>query len=367
MARNLRSIALLAIEVVSFGNSPKGNNMANRLVVALAATFIACTAHSQPLQLKVMGQPAGSGLIQKNMEQPFFEKLAQSTGMNVSVQYVPVDVSGIPDTDGLRVLKSGLFNIVSIRGPQVSRDEPTILGFDLVGLNPTFETGKKNTAAFFSTVDKRLQANFNAKLLGVWPAGPQFIFCKPQIKGLADLKGLKIRVGDQNSANFVAGLGASGVPMPFGEVQQSLARGVVDCAITGPASANSGGWPEATTTVLPLALQLAINGYAINLNTWRQLSPADQSKLQQAVENLSKDIWAYSQELADDAMRCNTGATPCKLGKPYKLTTVPVTAADLATVKSALTERSLPAWTRQCNAVNPTCEAEWKTTIGAGL
>jgi hypothetical protein len=155
--------------------------------------------------------------------------------------------------------------------------------------------------------------------------------------------------------------------MPFGEVQQSLARGVVDCAITGPASANSGGWPEATTTVMPLALQLAVNGYAINLNTWRRLSPADQAKLQKGVDMLVNDIWAYSQELYEDAMRCNTGASPCKLGKPYKLTTVPVTPADLATVKSALTERSLPVWAKQCNAVNPTCEAEWKATVGAGL
>jgi TRAP-type C4-dicarboxylate transport system substrate-binding protein len=265
------------------------------------------------------------------------------------------------------VLKSGLFNMVSLRLPQVSRDEPTVLGFDLVGLNPSYEAGKKNTDAFFSTVDKRLQAQFNAKLLGVWPAGPQVIFCKPQIKGLADLKGRKIRVGDQSSANFVAGLGATGVPMPFGEVQQALARGVVDCAITGPASANSGGWPEAATTVMPLALQLAINGYAINLNTWRQMSPADQAKLQQAVDRLVKDIWTYSQELAEDANRCNIGATPCTAGKSYKLALVPVTPADLATVKNALKERSLPVWSRLCNAVNPTCEADWNATIGAGL
>jgi TRAP-type transport system periplasmic protein len=142
---------------------------------------------------------------------------------------------------------------------------------------------------------------------------------------------------------------------------------VVDCAITGPASANSGGWPEATTTVLPLALQLAVNGYAINLNTWRQLSAADQAKLQKAVDGLVNDIWAYSKELYDDAMRCNSGATPCTSGKPYKLTTATVTPADLAAVKAALTERSVPVWARQCNAVNPTCESEWKATVGAGL
>lgn len=332
-------------------------------ILLMAAGF----ASAQSLPLKVMGQPAASGLIQKNKEQPFFENLAKQTGLNVTVQYVPVDVSGIPDTDGLRVLRSGLFDIVSLRGPQVSRDDPTVLGLDLVGLNPSFAAGKKNTAAYFNVLDKRLQANFNSKLLGLWPAGPQVIFCKPAIKGLADLKGLKIRVGDQSSANFVAGLGASGVPMPFGEVQQSLARGVVDCAITGPASANSGGWPEATTTVLPLALQLAVNGYAINLNTWKKLSAADQAKLTSAFANLSSEIWAYSEELYEDAMRCNTGATPCKLGKPYKLTVVPVTSADLALVKNALNERSLPTWTKQCNNVNPTCLADWNATIGKGL
>ncbi len=341
--------------------------MRHPLIALLATAFFSVAAHGQPIALKVLGQPVGSGLIQKNKEQPFFETLAQTSGLNISVQYSPVDVAGIPDTDGLRVLKSGLFNLVSLRLPQVSRDEPTVLGFDLVGLNPSFEAGKKNTDAFFSTVDKRLQSQFNAKLLGVWPAGPQVIFCKPQIKGLADLKARKIRVGDQNSANFVAGLGATGVPMPFGEVQQALARGVVDCAITGPASANSGGWPEAATSVMPLALQLAINAYAINLNTWRQMSAADQAKLQQSVDKLVKDIWTYSQELADDANRCNVGASPCTLGKNYKLTMVPVTPADLATVKAALKERSLPAWSRQCNAVNPTCEADWNATIGAGL
>ncbi len=341
--------------------------MLHRVVLGLAAALFAVSAHAQGLNLKVLGQPVGSGLIQKDKEQPFFEAFAAKSGLNASVQYTPVDVAGIPDTDGLRVLRSGLFDIVSIRGPQVSRDEPAMLGFDLVGLNPSFDAGRKNTEAFFDTVDKRLQAKFNAKLLGVWPAGPQVIFCKPAIKGLADLKGLKVRVGDQSAANFVGGLGATGIPMPFGEVQQSLARGVVDCAITGPASANSAGWPEAATTVLPLALQLAINGYAINLRTWDRLSAADQGKLKTAIDGLVADIWSYSQELYDDAMRCNGGAKPCTRGTSYKLSTAAVTDSDLTTVKKALSEKSLPVWAAQCNAVHPTCEAEWKATVGKRL
>ncbi len=336
------------------------------MVIGLVAASVV-PASAETLSLKVMGQPAGSGLIANNKEKPFFENLAANTGIDVAVAYSPVDVTGIPDSDGLRVLKSGLFDIVSIRGPQVSRDEPSVLGLDLVGLNTTFAAGRKNTDAFKNYVDGRIQEQFNAKLLGVWPAGPQVIFCKPEITGLDDLKGLKVRVGDQSAANFIAGLGATGVPMPFGEVQQSLSRGVVDCAITGPASANAAGWPEATTTVLPLALQLAINGYAINLDTWKKMTADDQSKLEGAVTALVDEIWAYSEELYDDSMRCNTGVEPCEQGKPYSLKEVPVLDSDIAVVAKAVGEKSLPVWAEQCNAMSPNCEAEWRATIGKNL
>lgn len=338
-----------------------------RPFLVTAALVAAAPVAAETISLRVLGQPAGSGLIQQRMEQPFFEAMAERTGLDVTVDYLPIDVAGIPDTDGMRVLRSGLFDIVSIRGPQVSRDEPTVLGLDLVGLNPTFEAGRTHTAAFLPTVDKAVQAKFNAKLLGVWPAGPQVIFCKPEIASLSDLKNLKVRVGDQSAAAFVAQFGATGVPLPFGEVQQSLARGVVDCAITGPASANSGGWPEVTTTVLPVALQLAVNGYAINLDKWNSLSPEMQAGLQSAIDTLTAEVWAYSAELYGDAMRCNTGQSPCEHGKPYALKAAPVSDADLDAVKRALVETSLPTWTAQCNAVNPTCEADWRATVGAAL
>ncbi|EJF69762.1 TRAP transporter solute receptor [Pseudomonas sp. Ag1] len=339
--------------------------MANRILLGLAAALLIGSTQAQPLQLKVLGQPAGSGLIQQKQEQPFFNTLAAVSGLDVNVQYVPTDVAGIPDSDGLRILKSGLFNIVSIRGSQASRDEPSLLGFDLVGLNTSFESGRVNTQAFFDFVDARLQKKFNAKLLGVWPAGPQLIFCKPQIAGLSDLKGLKVRVGDQSAAKFMSALGATGVPMPFGEVQQALAMGVVDCAITGPASANSAGWPEATTTVLPIALQLAVNGYAINLKTWNAMSTEQQAMLQKAFDQLDSNIWDYSQSLYDDAMRCNSGEQPCTQGKSYKLKTLPVSAADEATVAAAVERTSLPAWAEQCNTVDPECEKTWRATVGA--
>lgn len=338
-----------------------------RTFIAVTAICIAGAASADTPNFRVLGQPVGSGLIQQKKEQPFFENLTETSGINATFEYLPVDVAGIPDNDGMRVVRTGLFDIVSFRGPQVSRDEPTMLGLDLVGLNPTYEKGKTHSAAFLPTVDAAVQKRFNAKVLGVWPAGPQVIFCKPEISGLADLEGLKVRVGDQSASAFVAQFGATGVPMPFGEVQQSLSRGVVDCAITGPSSANSAGWPEVTTTVLPIALQLAMNGYVMNLDSWNALDAEQQEKLQTAMTELESDIWDYSEELYQDALNCNTGQEPCVTGTSYNLTAAPVSDADLEAVSKALVGSSLPTWTKQCNAVNETCEAEWMASIGAAL
>lgn len=337
------------------------------VLMTSAALCLAGAASADTLSFRVLGQPVGSGLIQQQVEQPFFEGLAAASGMDAAFDYLPVDVAGIPDNDGMRVVRTGLFDIVSFRGPQVSRDEPTMLGLDLVGLNPDYASGRAHAEAFLPTVSTAVESRFNARVLGVWPAGPQVLFCVPEITGLADLEGLKVRVGDQSAAAFVAQFGATGVPMPFGEVQQSLSRGVVDCAITGPASANSAGWPEVTTTVLPIALQLAMNGYVINNDSWAEMSPEQQTQLQTAMDGLIDQIWTYSEELYQDALNCNTGQQPCVHGTPYSLTAAPISDADLAAVASALVGSSLPAWTAQCNAVNPTCEADWMATVGTQL
>ncbi|MEJ8473823.1 TRAP transporter substrate-binding protein [Roseibium algae] len=334
--------------------------------LAMTAAFIA-PATAETVELKVLGQPGSTGLIQKNKEQPFFDTFAEKTGLDVTVNFQPLDVTGIKDTEELRIIKGGLFNVVSLRLSQVSRDEPTILGLDLVGLNPTYEAGKKTMEEFLPIVDKRLQEKFNTKLLGIWPFGPQVLFCKPEIKKLTDLKGYKVRVYDQNLAKFVESVGGTPVPLSFSEVQQSLARGVVDCAITGPSSANSAAWPEVTTHVLPLAFQIAVNGYGINLDTWNKFSPEDQATIEAAFKGLVDDIWAYSEELFDDAMRCNVGKTPCELNKPYDLVEVPISDEDLAIVQNAVKELSFPAWAEVCDATNPSCSADWKATVGKRL
>jgi TRAP-type transport system periplasmic protein len=331
-------------------------------VIALAIAVPASA--QQPIKLRVAGNLLATGLIQQKKEQPFFENMAKITGLPVEVDYKPQDVLGVKDADGLRVLKSGLFDIISLRIAQVSRDEPFLLGADLVGLNSDYETARKVVDAYREAFDKRLQERHGAKLLGIWPFGPQVVFCKVSISGLSDLKSKKVRVYDASLAKFIEKLGGIPVTIPFAETQQALERGVTDCAITGPSSANSAGWPEVTTHFMPIGFQIALNAYGMNLGKWNSLSPDLKAKFTESFRALEADIWQYSKEIFDDAVRCNVGKDPCVTVKKFKMTEVPVKAEDQKLIQEALTSISLPTWAEVCDKSYPDCSAIWKKTVG---
>jgi TRAP-type transport system periplasmic protein len=339
--------------------------MKRMLAVALFGAALSLTAQAQEkIKIKVIGQPLATGLIQKNKEQPFFETLAQKTGLPIEVEYKPIDTLGFKDTEQLRMMKGGLFEMASLRMSQNSRDEPTILGLDLVGLNPDYKTGRAVADAYAKVLDERLQKQFGVKLLGIWPFGPQVFFCRKPITKLGDLKGLKVRVYDQNLAKFIESIGATPVPIAFAETQQSLSLGVVDCAITGPSSANSAGWPEVSTHYLPIGVQIALNGYAISLATWNKFKPDQQKKLQAAFDAQVEEIWKYSEELFIDASNCNVGKDPCTTGKKFNLVNVPVTPGDLDIVRKSVQTVSYPAWAEVCDKSNAACSATWKKSVG---
>src|SRR3546814_20208106 len=95
------------------------------------------------IKLRVAGNLLATGLIQQTKEQPFFENLAKTTDLPIKVQYQPMDVVGIKDVEGLRVLKSGLFDIVTLRVGKVSRDDPSLIGIDLAGRSEERRVGKE--------------------------------------------------------------------------------------------------------------------------------------------------------------------------------------------------------------------------------
>ena len=54
-------------------------------------------------------------------------------------------------------------------------------------------------------------------------------------------------------------------------------------------------------------------------------------------------------------------------GKKFKLVNVPVTPADLETLRKAVAAISLPTWAEICDKSNPGCSDAWKKTVGKAI
>jgi hypothetical protein len=113
----------------------------------------------------------------------------------------------------------------------------------------------------------------------------------------------------------------------------------------------------------PLGLQVAVQGYGINMTSWKKLPPDQQGRLRVAIEKLTDDIWKYSEELWSDGLRCNAGQDPCTTGRKYSMKLVKVQPQDVELMKSALKDISLPAWSDLCEKSNPGCTATWQRVV----
>ncbi|MEO8281422.1 MAG: ABC transporter substrate-binding protein, partial [Ideonella sp.] len=71
--------------------------LAATAITALLAAPLASLAQER-ITFKVVGQPAATGLIQKNKEKPFFDDFAKRTGLPIDADYKSIDSLGIKDT-----------------------------------------------------------------------------------------------------------------------------------------------------------------------------------------------------------------------------------------------------------------------------
>jgi TRAP-type C4-dicarboxylate transport system substrate-binding protein len=327
------------------------------LATALGVAWVAL----ERVALDVVGQPSSTGAIQSQLEKPFFETLAATTGLPLEVRYRTLDQVGFKDTHQLAMLGDGTFDLVSLRFLQNTKSEPTLLGIDLPGLNTDFETAQMVIKAYQPVLERRFQQRYGAKLLGIWTFGPQVFFCRQPVKTLADLTGLRVRVGGATIAPVITAAGGTPVIVPFDDVLGALKNDMVDCAVTSSGSANFAGWPQYASHYFPLPTQMGLNGYAISLRAWNALSSRQQQVLQDAFTKHIEAIWAYARELHEDTSSCNVGG-PCSLGKRYNMILVQPAPADAHTLRAHMLD-GMQQWAQDCDQAYPGCSDEWHRLI----
>lgn len=297
------------------------------------------------------------------IERAFYAGLPAETGINLQITYNPMDQVGVQAADALRLLRSGAFDVMSVVMGNVARDEPFLDGLDLIGVSPTVDELKAAVDAGRATVDRRLEERFQVRAMALWPFGPQYFFCKPSVRSVADLRGLKVRSYTPSMTALLTSLGASPVSLQFSEVYPALQRGVVDCGITSATSAYSGNWGEVITHVLPLSLAGGIQGHFMSGQAWRRFSPDQQAALARAFGRLEGVLWQLARTSDAEALACLGGKPECTTRR-FTSTIAEVPQADQARVREAVSTAVLPTFRDGCNRVWAECAGVWNATVG---
>lgn len=306
------------------------------------------TVQSQyPLEMSAMERITGAGTGLKAERSEFM-----ALGLNLA--------------DALRLVRGGSYDIVSTQVGLASRDDPFLEGIDLIGVSTNMNDLQAAVDAYRDIFDKRITERFGAKVLAIWPFGPQVFFCNQPIKTLDDLKTLRVRSFTPSMSKLIEALGATPVSIPFPEVYPSLQRGVANCGVTSPTSANTGKWPEVTSHLLPLSVSGSVQAHLVNAAWFNKLDPKQQETMTKELKQMEKELWALARTVNEDATNCSIGKEPCapKPHTKYTMTLAEVAPADLERVRKISQEQVLTEWATRCERAYPKCKEAWNGTIG---
>ncbi len=335
--------------------------MKKSFVVILGLLIVSSNLLGAPKKLRVVGS-WGSLSLYKEYEKPYWKKEFIKEFPDTKVRLSSLGQIKLEGAAVYRELSKGVFDVVSTVGNYVVSDSQTIAGLDFPAIANDIATAKKVVTAYKNTLDNALREDFNSKLLSVIPYPSQVLFCKEEITSLKDLKGKKVRASGRTAAEFLDGVGATGITMSYSEVPQSLQRGVIDCAVTGGLSGYLSGWGEVSNYLYPLP----IGGWnyvitAMNLDTWNSFTKDEQIKLLNSIESkMTTPAWKKSDYETSEGEKCLTNQD-CSYGKVNKMTLVKVKDEDKTLSKEILITKVIPKW---ASRVSPKIIEEWNESIG---
>ena len=332
--------------------------LAAGLLLAAAPAF----AQQAPVPLRAVGH-FSQNTKQIEIEKAFYAALPAQTGVNFQVSFNPMDQIGLQAADALRHLRTGAFDVMAVLIGQVARDEPFFDGLDLIGVSTNVTDLAKAVDAGREAFDKRLQERFNAKVMALWPFGPQYFFCNAPVKGVGDLKGLKIRSYTPSMTALVQHFGAIPVTLQFGSLPGAAARpGHLRHHLRRLRLCRQLG--RGDDACAPLSLAGGVQGHFMSMAAWKRFTPDQQAALTKAYQGLERQMWDFAQVSDTQSLACLAGKPDCE-GRKFNAVISAVPPEDDAKVRDAVSSVVLPSFRDGCNRIWGECAAVWNRTVGA--
>lgn len=327
--------------------------------IALLLAGLAAPALAQTLpetEITVVGN-LGTTTQSKVLETPFWTtKVTELSGGAIKARFRPMNELGLKGPEMFGMVTDGVMNIATGQLGHHSGHDPINDGSDLAGMSSNYDQFEAASTAFFPILAEYYRSKLGLHLLALQSYQSQVIYCRVPVEKLSDIKGKRVRTSGASQSDFIAYLGGSPVNMPFGEVQQALEQGVIDCAITSTVGGYTSRWYEGSKFVYDMPVNFGAGATVANAKWWDALDPAVQAFLTKEVGALSAQMWAQNRKEDREGIACN-GAGPCPIGEPAKQTIVTPSEADLALQKEAFEKGVLPGWLKRCGDV---CSAAYE-------
>lgn len=297
-------VSAAALALTACGGS--GNSTAASTATSAAASTApagdAAAAASDPKVTLVYAEVNPLDTIVGQTGSHFKEKVEELTGGSVVVD---VQASGVLGSEN-DVLDAILGGSTSIDISRISAFALTSYGCNkskLLSIPFTFE----NRAHFWNFANSELAPEFlnepqelGLPVRGIFygEEGFRHFFTVKPVSGIADFKGLKLRVSNDPVMNgMVEGLGANPTVVSFGELYSALQTGVVDGAEQPIANYKSNAFPEVANNLILDGHTLGAVQAVITDNAWGKLTENQQA----AVMEAAADTQAFNADLSETA------------------------------------------------------------------
>jgi len=253
------------------------------LVLALAIICTACVAMADKnLTFKLAeNQPEGNPITDGMFK--FAELAKEYTNGTVTIDVYP-NGALTDEASSVDQLQLGSLDLSRVNTNSLSS---TIDAFGVFAMPYLFASTEQKYIALDGEAGKMVTdtlADYNMVPLYFWEAGARcFYTTKTPIRGVEDLKGMKIRVQQTEQAiSMVKALGAEATPMDYAEVFQGLQTGIVDGAENDFVSYYTSGHYEVAKYysldqhMAPPAILL------MSKTSWDQMSAEQQAGVQKA-------------------------------------------------------------------------------------
>ena len=295
------SAAALALTACG-GSKSTATSTATSAAASTAPAGDAAAAASDPKVTLVYAEVNPLDTIVGQTGSHFKEKVEELTGGSVVVD---VQASGVLGSEN-DVLDAILGGSTSIDISRISAFALTSYGCNkskLLSIPFTFE----NRAHFWNFANSELAPEFlnepqelGLPVRGVFygEEGFRHFFTVKPVSGIADFKGLKLRVSNDPVMNgMVEGLGANPTVVSFGELYSALQTGVVDGAEQPIANYKSNAFPEVANNLILDGHTLGAVQAVITDNAWNKLTENQQA----AVMEAAADTQAFNADLSETA------------------------------------------------------------------